>query len=224
MKGKLIVIEGTDCSGKETQSKLLLERLKKEGFKIEAFAFPNYNSPTGRIIGECYLGKSENAVFPEGAPAVDPKVSSLYYAADRKYNIYKILFLLENGVHVILDRYTYSNMAHQGGKMEEKEKRIEMYRWIEELEFGLLELPKPDIRIFLHMPFRWGSVLRKERHEKLDQNENNNEHLKHAENAYFEIAQIYDFKTIHCEKGNDIKAIPEIHEEVYEYVKQMLIM
>ena len=89
MKGKLIVIEGTDCSGKETQSKLLLERLKKEGFKIEAFAFPNYNSPTGRIIGECYLGKSENAVFPEGAPAVDPKVSSLYYAADRKYNIYK---------------------------------------------------------------------------------------------------------------------------------------
>lgn len=224
MLGKLIVIEGTDCSGKETQSKLLLERLKKEEYKIEDFAFPNYNSPTGRIIGECYLGKSddERAVFPEGAPAVDPKVSSLYYAADRKYNIYKILFLLQNGVHVILDRYTYSNMAHQGGKIEEKEKRIEMYRWIEELEFGLLDLPKPDIRIFLHMPFSQASELRKERNEKLDQNENNDEHLKHAENAYFEIAQIYEFKTIHCDKENDIKSIPEIHDEVYEYVKEML--
>lgn len=226
MKGKLIVIEGTDCSGKETQSKLLLERLRKEGYKIEELSFPNYNSPTGKIVGGCYLGKPQigEGFFPEGAPAVDPKVSSLYYAADRKYNIYKIIFLLENGVNVILDRYTYSNMAHQGGKIEDQKKREEMYHWIEQLEFGLLELPKPDIRIFLHMPFEQATELRKKRSnaEELDQLEKDAEHLKHAEKAYLEIADLYQFQIIQCNKENDIKNIPEIHEEVYAYVKEAL--
>ncbi len=221
MRGKLIVIEGTDCSGKETQTKFLLEGLRKEGYKIEEFSFPNYNSPTGRIVGGCYLGKPHigEGYFPEGAPAVDPKVSSLYYAADRKYNLPKISFLLENGVHVILDRYTYSNMAHQGGKIIDKEERINMYHWIEDLEFGLLELPKPDIRVFLHMPFEQATVLRKNRTEELDQNESDSEHLKHAELAYLEIADLYEFQKIECNRGNDIKSIPEIHEEVYEFVK-----
>ena len=122
MKGKLIVIEGTDCSGKETQSNLLIEKLKKQNIRIEKFSFPNYNSPTGRIIGGPYLGKKYicDGWFPEGAPNVDPKVSALFYAADRLYNIDKIKFLLENGVNVILDRYVFSNMAHQGGKIENK--------------------------------------------------------------------------------------------------------
>ncbi len=224
MRGKLIVIEGTDCSGKETQTKFLLEGLKKEGYKIEEFSFPNYNSPTGKIVGGCYLGKPHigEGYFPEGAPSVDPEVSSLYYAADRKYNLPKISFLLENGIHVILDRYTYSNMAHQGGKILEKEKRIKMYHWIEDLEFGLLELPRPDIRVFLHMPFEQATILRKSRTEKLDQNESDSEHLKHAELAYLEIADLYEFKKIECNKGNDIKSISEIHEEVYAYVKEEL--
>ncbi len=223
MRGKLIVIEGTDCSGKETQTKFLLEGLRKEGYKIEEFSFPNYNSPTGRIVGGCYLGKPHigEGYFPEGAPAVDPKVSSLYYAADRKYNLPKISFLLENGVHVILDRYTYSNMAHQGGKIIDKEERINMYHWIEDLEFGLLELPKPDIRVFLHMPFEQATELRRARtsSEALDQLESDSEHLKHAELAYLEIADLYEFQKIECNRGNDIKSIPEIHEEVYEFVK-----
>ncbi len=226
MSGKLIVIEGTDCSGKETQSKLLLERLRKEGYKLEEFSFPVYTSPTGKIVGGCYLGKPAigESFFTEGAPAVNPEVSSLYYAADRKYNIYKILFLLENGVNVILDRYTYSNMAHQGGKILDQEKRKDLYHWVEELEFGLLKLPIPDIRIFLHMPFEQATVLRKSRvkSELLDQHEASEEHLRHAEKAYLEIADLYDFKTIECNVGEQIKDIPSIHEEVYQYVKEEL--
>ena len=83
--GKIILIEGTDCSGKETQSKLLTEKLKKLGYSATYFTFPNYDSPTGKIIGGPFLGKSyiSEGYFPEGAPNVDPKVSSLYYAADR---------------------------------------------------------------------------------------------------------------------------------------------
>ena len=89
MRGKLIVVEGTDCSGKETQTNRLLESLKKDGVKVEKFSFPAYDTPTGKIVGGPYLGKDyiSKGWFSEGAPNVDPKVASLYYAADRKYNI-----------------------------------------------------------------------------------------------------------------------------------------
>ena len=86
-KGKLIVIEGTDCSGKQTQTDLLVNNLKKLGYSAISFGFPNYASPTGKIIGEAYLGKHEESYFQEGIENVDPKISSLYYAADRAYNI-----------------------------------------------------------------------------------------------------------------------------------------
>lgn len=220
MKGKLIVIEGTDCSGKETQSNLLIEKLKKENIRIEKFSFPNYNSPTGKIIGGPYLGKSYicEGWFEEGAPNVDPKVSALYYAADRLYNIDKIKFLLENGVNVILDRYVFSNMAHQGGKIENEKERNEMYEWLENLEFNLLNLPKPDIGLFLHMPFECSLELKKNREEELDQNEKDKNHLINAENAYKEVAKKYDFYTIECNEGSKIKTIEEINEDLYNYV------
>ena len=220
MKGKLIVIEGTDCSGKETQSNLLIEKLKKESIRIEKFSFPNYNSPTGKIIGGPYLGKSYicEGWFEEGAPNVDPKVSALYYAADRLYNIDKIKFLLENGVNVILDRYVFSNMAHQGGKIENEKERNEMYEWLENLEFNLLNLPKPDIGLFLHMPFECSLELKKNREEALDQNEKDKNHLINAENAYKEVAKKYNFYTIECNEGTRIKPIEEINEDLYNYV------
>ena len=84
MKGKIIVIEGTDCSGKETQSKLLENKLIEIGLKCIRFEFPNYDSPTGKIVGGAYLGKEEisKSLFAEGAPNVDPYIACLYYAAD----------------------------------------------------------------------------------------------------------------------------------------------
>ena len=93
MLGKLIVIEGTDCSGKETQSRLIIENMRKLNIQLERFSFPNYQSPTGRIIGGAYLGKKDlgESLFEEGSVAVDPKVAALYFAADRKYNIHTII-------------------------------------------------------------------------------------------------------------------------------------
>lgn len=222
MKGKLIVIEGTDCSGKETQTNLLLQRLNQENIKVEKFSFPNYQSPTGKIIGGPYLGKEYicEGWFSEGATKVDPKVASLYYAADRKYNIHKIIWLLENGVNVILDRYVYSNMAHQGGKISDKKKRIDMYNWLDNLEFNLLELPKADIKVFLHMPYEQAVVLKKGRLEKPDQHEFDVEHLKSAENAYIELANKYDFTTIECTSGDEIRTIEDIQEQLYNSVKK----
>lgn len=220
MKGKLIVIEGTDCSGKETQSNLLIEKLKNDGVRIKMFSFPNYNSPTGKIIGGPYLGKSyiSEGWFPEGAPNVDPKVSALYYAADRLYNIDKIKFLLDNGVNVILDRYVYSNMAHQGGKLSDKNERLSMYEWLDNLEFNLLELPRPDIGVFLHMPYELSLSLKKGRAEDLDQNEKDKNHLINAEMAYIELANKYDFYTIECNDNDRIRTIEEINSDLYDYI------
>ena len=223
MKGKLIVIEGTDCSGKETQTKLLMSRLREEGINVNNFSFPNYNSPTGKIIGGPYLGK-ENigpSFFEEGASNVDPKVASLYYAADRKYNIEKLEFLLNNGANLILDRYIYSNMAHQGGKIKDKEKRNNMYEWLYNLEFNLLELPKPDLAIYLHMPTEKATVLKNNR-ESLDAHEKDENHLKNAEQAYQELALKYNFVKVECTFDDKIKSIEDINDEVYEIVKNCL--
>ena len=96
-KGQLIVIEGTDFSGKQTQTELLVKNLQKLGFKVVHFSFPNYDTPTGRIIGEAYLGKFGPSYFKEGIENVDPKISSLYYAADRVYNIKIIEKYLNEG-------------------------------------------------------------------------------------------------------------------------------
>lgn len=230
-KGKLIVIEGTDCSGKETQTKRLVEILEKENFKVKRYSFPMYDTPTGKIVGGPYLGKSYicEGWFNETAPNVDPKVSALYYAADRLYNISKINNDLNNGINVILDRYTYSNMAHQGGKIESNNERLHMYDWLYELEFKLLNLPIPDIKLFIHMPYEGAVILKENREEVSDQNEANEEHLKHAERAYIEIANRFDFETIECVKDStkeitkdNIRTIEDINKDIVNYVFQKL--
>ncbi len=225
MRGKLIVIEGTDCSGKETQSKKLYQRLNDSGYKIHMLGFPMYDTPTGKIVGGPYLGKSYicEGWFPEKAPNVDAKVSCLLYAADRAYNVNKILTHLDNGENVILDRYTYSAMAHQGGKMSDISDRKDMYKFVETLEFDLLKLPIPDIKIFLHMPLEAAMILKDGREEAADQNEADANHLINAEKAFLEVAELYDFKTIECASGypitkESIRTIDDVSDEIYNYV------
>lgn len=270
-RGKIIVIEGTDCSGKETQSKMLIERLNKENMHTTYMSFPAYSSPTGRIVGLPYLGKPylaqelvdsvkekvkeklsvythtkhdeliTNLVleevakelghgwFSETAPNVDPKVSCLFYAADRKYNLPEVEYILNQGENIILDRYTYSNMAHQGGKIQDEQERLAMYKWISDLEFSMMGLPESDVRLFLHMPTDYSELLRNGRSEALDENEKNNQHLYDAERAYIEVAKLYGFDTIECIKDKDtevnfsnIKTPGEINEEVYTLVKRKM--
>lgn len=224
MKGKLIVIEGTDCSGKETQANLMIENFRKLGIQVERFSFPNYQSPTGRIIGGAYLGKKHlgDSLFKEGAVAVDPKVAALYFAADRKYNIHKITWLLDHGIHVVLDRYVYSNMAQQGCKIADVNKRKEMYNWLERLEFDLLELPKPDIAIFLHMPTFKVEELKQGREEEFDQHEIDSTYLENAERSYMELSEIYNFIKIDCVKNNEIRSIDEIQKDVFDILLPLI--
>ena len=222
MKGKIIVIEGTDCSGKETQSKLLEKRLKEDGKNCKRFSFPMYDTPTGKIVGGSYLGKTEigNSLFPEGAVNVDPYVTCLYYAADRKYNMPKVDEYLNKGYYVILDRYTTSNLAHQGSKIKDDDDRFNMYQWIDKLEYWLLKLPKPDLTIFLHVPFENTLELRKNR-EFVDEHEKSEEHLKNAEKAYIELSELYHWKKIECIKDGKLRTIEDINEEILDIINEM---
>ena len=221
--GKFIVIEGTDCSGKETQSKLLVEKLTSLGKKAIRITFPNYDSPTGKIIGGPYLGKEEicSCWFPEGAVNVDPKVACLYYAADRKYNEKEILKYLEDDYFVICDRYLSSNMEHQGSKIHDDKERFDMYQWIDKLEYWLLGLPKPDKTIFLHVPYSYAFELKKNR-ISLDEHEKSAEHLKNSEAAYIELASLYNWKSINCIKNKSIRTIEDINEEIMDNLKEYL--
>ncbi len=222
-KGRVIVIEGTDCSGKETQSKILEERFKKEKIKCIRFGFPMYETATGKVVGGAYLGKPEisESFFKEGAVNVDPFVVSLYYAADRKYNMPVIEEYLNKGYNVILDRYISSNQAHQGSKIKNPDDRFDMYQWIDKLEYWLLKLPKPDITIFLHVPYKNSLELRSNR-ELLDEHEKDENHLKAAEEAYIELSELYNWNRIECIKNNKLRSIEDISDEIYKICKKSL--
>ena len=224
MKGQIIVIEGTDCSGKETQSKLIEKRLIEEDIPVFRMSFPQYDTPTGRIVGGPVLGKPAicDSYWGEKAPLIPPKVISLYYAADRLYNLAPIVEALAAGKVVLLDRYTTSNMAFQGSKLKTPEERQHLFSFIDELEYNLLGLPRPNNVIFLHMPYDAAVAIRAQRAEKLDRVESDEEYMRRGEQTYIELADLYGYKVIECAKNGEPRSIEDINEEVYSLVKELL--
>ena len=109
-------------------------------------------------------------------------------------------------------------MAHQGAKLEGVEERIDLYNWLDTLEFNLLKLPIPNIKIFLHMPTKYSIELRKGRNEAADQHESDINHLNRAEQAYLEIADKYNFNTIECVNNDTIRTIEDINNELYSII------
>lgn len=215
--GKIIVIEGVNDSGKETQSKLLAKALKQEGYKVVEFSFPMYKSPTGKIFKDCVLGKDGNGYFPEGYENLNPYVVCLYTAADRKYHKEKIEKYLQDGYIVILNRYTSSNMAHQGSRYNDSEERFFMYQWIDKLEYWLLKLPKPDCTILLKVPAKYLNQL-DEKQVSFTFQENifdQDSVLK----AYIELSELYNWDTIDCVANDKMKSVEEIHQEIMKIVR-----
>lgn len=217
--GKLIVIEGTDCSGKETQSKLLVKKLNAMGIKAINFSFPMYDTASGKIVGGPILGKKEigECWFEEGPVNLDPKIFCLYLAADRKYNFPKIKEYLDNDYYVVLDRYVSSNMAHQGAKIEDPDERFNLFKWIDKLEYWLLELPKADLTIFLHVPYNITKELQKNRVD-LDQNEKDPSYQINTVKTYIELAELYNWTTINCSKDDEMRDIEDINQEIIDIV------
>lgn len=219
MKGKLIAIEGTDGSGKSTQTKLLLDRLNKEGLLTNSIKFPFYDSPTGKIIAGPFLGKEGycDSYFDEGADKVDCRVSCLFYTADRLYNVDRINDSLKNN-NVLLDRYVDSNKIHHCSKILDNEERAKQFDFIDTLEFGLLGLPRPDIKIMLFMPIEYREQLIKNRNERPDGLEKSGEYQINCQKTCLEVVERDNYKLINCVKDGKIRSIEEIHEELFSYV------
>lgn len=225
MKGKLIVIEGTDGSGKNTQTKLLVDKLNIYNKKSEMISFPRYETPTGKIVGECYLGKdlglNTGSLF-EDPVNLDPYIASLYYAADRRAAVFEIKEKLANGINLICDRYVESNIAHQSAKLEEYNERNNLFYFINKLEYELLELPKPDKIIFLFMPFKVAKKLKENMKQKLDAHESNENHLLKSEEIFLNLSQGSNWKRINCSYENEPRSIEDINNEIFEYVSKLL--
>jgi dTMP kinase len=145
---KLIVIEGIDGSGKSTQIKLLKDYLTQRGYRCEFLHFPQTDAPFfGELISRFLRGEFGTL------DKVDPWLVAMLYAGDRKDASNLIRGWLENGNLVLLDRYTYSNIAYQCAKLGKKEDQEALMKWILDLEFDHFAIPRPDLNIFLDVPF-----------------------------------------------------------------------
>lgn len=145
-RGIFITVEGSDGSGKGTQSKLLTDRLEKMGYDIAKFDFPQYEEPSSYFLKE-YL----NGNYGTGKE-VGPYTASLFFALDRYQASFKIREALDAGKIVITNRFTGSNMAHQGTKFANVEERRGYFIWLDNLEFQMLGIPRPDYNFVLNVP------------------------------------------------------------------------
>ncbi|HEY9585647.1 MAG TPA: thymidylate kinase [Candidatus Paceibacterota bacterium] len=223
MKGKLIVIDGTDGSGKATHAGLLIDRLSREGKEVKLTDFPQYGQPSAFFV-EKYLRGEYGPL-----ESVDAYKASLFYALDRYDASFHMRRWLEEGTIIVSNRYVSSNMGHQAGKIADPREREKFLTWLKDIEYGMLDIPHPDVNILLFMPPEVGQRLVDNKGDraytkgkKRDIHEGDINHLRHASEAYREVAQREGWKIISCvqEDGATLRAIEEIHEELYAYLKE----
>jgi len=213
MKGKIIVIEGTDGSGKKTQTELLYQFLKEKSETLLQ-SFPNYESPSSAPI-KMYL----NGEFGDSASSLDAYSSSLLFTVDRICTWQKLKNDYENGKNIIFDRYVESNMIHQACKIQDKDKRNKFLNWIDNLEFDIVKLPRPDKIFFLNMPPEVSKKLANARKDlkagtTQDIHEKDEAYLINAYNAGMEVAKNFGWEIINCFENEKLKSIEEIHAEI----------
>ena len=222
--GKLFVIDGTDASGKQTQLKKMHERLGKEKIGYKLVSFPNYDSPSSALV-KMYL----SGEFGENAKDVSPYIASTFFAADRYATFKKDLekYYNEGGI-ILADRYTTANMVHQAGKIQNKEEREKYLNWLWDFEFNLYKLPIPTKVFFLDMPPEFAFELMKNRENKFtheakkDIHERDKNHIIDSYNAACEVAKKYDWEKINCVNNGKIRTIEEIHEDIFNKIKDLI--
>lgn len=218
--GVFIAIEGTDGSGKGTQFKLILEKLKKAGYDVESFDFPQYSNQSSYFVKEYLNGKYGTS------DEVGPYTGSLFFSLDRYEAAPKIKKALDEGKIVITNRFTGSNMAHQGTKFNNPEERRGYFLWLDNLEFEMLKIPRPDISIVLRVPAETAQLLvdQKSKREytdrKRDIHEADLDHLKKSVEVYDDLCQLFpkDFQRIDCVRNNKLLDIPTINKLLWEVI------
>lgn len=220
--GKLIVIEGVDSSGKETQTNLLYEYLKGKGYPVRKVSFPDYNSEFCTPVKRYLAGD-----LGDNPDDVNAYAASLFYAIDR-YASFKTdwgKFYEEGGI-IICDRYVTSNIVHQAMKVMGD--KLPFIKWLSDLEYDKLGLPLPDAVLFLDMPPEYARKLMADRKNKItgedkkDIHEKNEEYLSKAYENAVSVAEGLNWKRIYCVSDGKIKKIEEIHAEITGFLKEKL--
>lgn len=221
MKGKLIVFEGTDGSGKATQSRLLRERLAREGITCRKLDFPRYGEPSAAPV-ELYL----HGAFGTRPDDVNAYAASTFYAVDR-YASYKQDWgaYYEAGGLLVADRYTTSNAVHQASKLPEGE-RQEYLKWLFDFEYRLLGLPEPALVFYLDVPTEVSEKLlrRRERetNTEADIHERDEAYLRACREAAARTIEECGWRRIDCTRDGEMRSIDDIHEEIYGIVRELL--
>ncbi len=226
-KGKLIVIDGTDGSGKATQVALLSKRLVKDGYKVKNVDFPEYyKNFFGKFIGHCLSEQYYNWVN------IHPKIASIAYAADRWESSEEVKKWLDKGYIILANRYVSSNQIHQGGKIKSAVKRQAFIEWLDEMEYKVFKIPRPDVVLYLSLSMPFINKLIKERNKnqsraylgkKKDIVEGDKEYMSNSIKSALWLAKTQkNYMQIDCAPKNVLRTREDIHEEVYKNVLKVL--
>jgi len=220
MNSCIIAIEGIDGSGKGTQSKLLEKHFKNHGFDVKLFSFPRYSETffgkeVGNYLNGCYGSINQ----------VNPKLAAMLYAGDRYETKNQILDFLRKGYILIFDRYVSSNVAHHVAKLPEEE-RPSFIKWIYDLEYTVYELPKPDLEIFLNIPFDYSrEMVANKSHRKYTNNlhdihEKDEQYLRKVSEVYFQISKKNNWVQINCFNEKTFRDKEDILKEIICHLKK----
>ena len=278
-KGKLIVIEGTDGSGKKTQTAKLLERLIAQGASlasgekslfaphgveaevdedidpevdvstgtevgkineaatrelsrqslIQTIDFPRYGTPS------CYLVEKYLHGGFGTANEVGPYVASMFYAVDRYDHSFDMKKKLEAGTVLVSDRYVSASMGHQAGKIDNLDERDKYLEWLDNLEFEIFKIPRPDLTIVLYVDPETNQRLMASRPDKeylkgkkADIHEADLDHLRKASEAFLYVAKKFGWTVIDCapktaeHPEGKLLSIEAVHEIVWSEVQKVL--
>jgi dTMP kinase len=224
MKGKFIVIDGTDGAGKSTQLRYLGNLLKRRKLKTRYIHIPQHGRRSAAMVDDYLNGKYGQ---------VDPYVASLFYAVDRFDAGFAIKRWLKDGYVVLCDRWVTANAGHQGGKIPNKTKRLQMFRWLKTLEYEICKIPRPDLTLLLHVPAADAYTLIGKKHKKehgrgylkssRDLHEKDLAHLTKAEKSFLDVPKVFKkVKIIECMHNGHLLSPAEIHEKIWIAVKNTI--
>ena len=216
MRGKFIVMDGSDGSGKQTQVALLVEYLEQQGKKVSSLDFPRYKDNFhGRLLKAALQGTFGDFL------SLSPYTASFLYTGDRAESAGEIRERIADGEYVVADRFTTANMIHQGGKFSDPAKRQEYLDWITNLEYNYLEFPKPDVVLFLRVPISVSLQLLEGKKGK-DKAEESIPYLTQSLACAEAIAPQYGWLVVDCAPDGVMRSREDIHREIVSKITPFL--
>lgn len=214
--GKLIVIDGIDGSGKTTQFNLLANTLRLSGYQVKSIKFPRHGEKSAHSAARYLNGEHGD---------LNAYAASIFYAVDRFEASAEIKQWLEEGNIVLVDRYVTANAGHQGGKIKDRLDRLKYFKWLNDLEHKIFNIPKPDLNIILHVPAGVAQrFIKPQKTGRRDIHEEDLKHLKNAGLAFVEIAKLFpNTKMVECTAKGKMLSAKQIHNQVWELVRRIAL-